>query len=388
MNLGEKMKKTEVKLNGAKVMLICTTDNMIWQFLLPHIEDLKAYGAQVDCVCSNTGFWFNELKEKYGLNMIEVPMERSPLKKTNLKAYKTIKELQKKNNYNLIYCQQPVGGMMGRLIGKKFHIPVIYTAHGFFFFKGNSKIKNLIFKTAERYMAKYTDALITMNDEDYNACKNWKCKHVYKINGIGIDENKYDNSKFDKAAFRKELGLKEDDKVIVSVSEFIKRKNYPTMLKTFAELCKTEDNVKYLLCGTGVLLEEMKIYAKALGLEGKAIFLGYRKDINKIMQVSDVFFHQSFQEGLTMSIMEAMHFGLPVVTSNVRGNVDLIDDGKGGLITGCEDVKAQTEALTKVLHDETLAQTMGAYNKEKVKDYYLDTVRNQLKDIYKDINML
>ena len=175
------MKKQIIKLNKAKILVLCTTDNMIWQFLLPHINDLKSYGATIDCVCSKTGFWFDELKEKFGLNMIDVQMQRSPLKLKNLTAYKIIKNLTNENGYNMIYCQQPVGGMIGRLIGKKFKIPVIYTAHGFFFFKGNNIIKNFIFKSAEKHMAKYTDAIITMNNEDYTACQNWKCKNIFKI---------------------------------------------------------------------------------------------------------------------------------------------------------------------------------------------------------------
>ncbi len=382
------MEVKDIKLKDSKILLICTTDNMIWQFLLPHIKDLQEYGATVDCVCSKTGFWFDELKTKYGLNMIEVPMERSPLKLVNLKAYKKVKELQKQNKYDIVYCQQPVGGMIGRFVGKKFKLPVIYTAHGFFFFKGNSKLKNFIFKSAEKYMAKFTTALITMNDEDFNACKDWKCKQTFKINGIGVDQTKYDNSEFDKLAFKKELGLNEDDKVILSVSEFIKRKNYPTMLQSFAKLCKTRNDVKYVLCGTGILFEEMKAYAKQLGIEDKVLFLGYRKDINKIMQVSDIFFHQSFQEGLTMGIMEAMHFAMPVITSNVRGNVDLIDNGKGGIITECDDIEAQVAALSKLLDDKTLREQMGQFNVKNVEKYYLDNVRAELKEIYQKINML
>ena len=227
-----------------------------------------------------------------------------------------------------------------------------------------------------------------MNNEDFSACQNWKCKNVFKINGIGIDEIKYDNSKFDKKEFKRSLGLEDDDKIILSVSEFIKRKNYPTMLRSFAKLCEKEQNVKYVLCGTGILFDEMKQYAKELGIENDVLFLGYRKDINKIMQISDVFFHESFQEGLTMSIMEAMHFKLPVVTSAVRGNEDLIDNEKGGYITGCLDEDLQVECLIKILNNKELAKKMGDYNHNKIKDYYLDTVRSQLKDIYQKIGIL
>lgn len=379
--------KNKVKLKGAKVLFLCTTDNMIWQFLVPHIKDLNSFGATVDCVCSKTGFWFDELRDKYNLNMIEVEMKRKPINLTNLKAYKKLKLLQKQNKYDLIYCQQPTGGLLGRFIGKKFKLPVIYTAHGFFFFKGNSKLKNLIFKSAERYMAKYTDVLITMNDEDFQATKSWKAKNKYQIHGIGIDLKKFDEGKLDSSNLKSKLGIREGEKIILSVSEFIKRKNYSTMLQTIASLSKERKDFKYLLCGTGVLLDEIKALSVELGIEDRVVFLGYRKDIDKIMEISDIFFHQSFHEGLTMGIMEAMHFSLPVVTSNVRGNKDLIDEN-GGFITSPTDVEAQKLGLATLLDDDSLRKKQGEYNHNKVKDYYLDSVRNELLQIYKENELI
>ncbi len=370
-----------LKFSNMKILFICSTDNMIWQFLIPHINDLLAYGAKVDCVCSKTGFWFDSLKDM-GFNMIELKLKRSPVNMTNFKGYQFLKNLQKTENYNLIYCQQPTGGLMGRFIGKKFNIPVIYTAHGFFFFKGNSLIKNFIFKTAERYMAKYTDILLTMNDEDFMASQKFKAKKKYKINGIGLDLDKYQIE--DKTNLKEELGIKENEKVILSVSEFIPRKNYKNMLKSISLLVKEREDVKYLMCGTGNQFEEMKDLAEKLGILDYVKFLGYRKDIDKIMKISNIFFHQSFHEGLTMGIMEAMHFSLPVVSSNVRGNKDLIDEGKGGFLTNPEDINSQVKALQKLLDNEALCEEMGRYNHEKVKDYSLSKVRMQLQKIYKE----
>lgn len=376
----------DIKLKGARVLLLCTTDNMIWQFLLPHIRDLEEYGATVDCVCSRTGFWFSELQEKYGLNMIELPMKRKPINMTNWKAYKFLKKLQKQNKYDLIYCQQPTGGLLGRFIGKKYKLPVIYTAHGFFFFKGNNPIKNFIFKSAERYMARFTDVLITMNDEDFQACQKWKADKKYQIHGIGLDTQKYNNVETNDLT-KEELGLQNNEKIILSVSEFIPRKNYKTMLYSVAELAKNRVDFKYLLCGTGEQFEEMKNLAKELKIEDRTLFLGYRKDIDKIMKISDIFFHQSYHEGLTMGIMEAMHFSLPCVVSDARGNVDLIDDGKGGIITKPEDINGQVEALNTLLNDEPLREKYGKFNKEKLKLYYLDSVRGELENIYRENNL-
>ena len=269
-------------MENKKIMMLATTDNMIWQFLLPHIKQLQEMGNTVECVCAKTGFWFDELQEKFGLKCYDIPFERSPIKPQNLKAYKKLVKLQKHENFDLVYCQQPVGGLMGRLLAKRFKVPCIYTAHGFAFFKGNSKIKNLIYGIVEKNLAKYTDVLITINDEDYNASKVWKAKQKFKISGIGFDVNKYsENAK--RTDVRKELGLK-DEFTILTVAEFIKRKNYDTMLKTIAEL--KEENIKFLVCGTGRDKEKIKKQIKKLGLEDKVDLLGYRKDINNIMIAS------------------------------------------------------------------------------------------------------
>ncbi len=370
---------------NSRIMFVASTDNMIWQFLIPHIKDLQNYGAKVDCFCAKTGFWFDELKEKYNFNMIEIPFCRSPFRWKNLKAYKMLKNYQIKNNYNLVYCQQPVGGMMGRLIGKKFHIPVIYTAHGFFFFKNNNFFKNLIFKTAEKYLSKFTNVLLTMSSEDFQAIENWKVKYKYKINGIGFDNSKFDLTPFDKAKFKQEFNISDENLVVVTVAEFIKRKNYPAMIKSFAKLKTRIKNVKYIICGTGKLENKMKSLVRRLNIEDAVVFAGYRKDINKILQISDLMLLLSKQEGLTMAIMEAMFYSLPVVTSNVRGNRDLIDDSLGGKLVDYKNIDQAVSSMIEILQDKNLKQKMGEYNHKKVKNYDIDIVRGQLKKIYDEV---
>lgn len=369
-------------LVNKKIMMLATTDNMIWQFLLPHIQYLQEQGNVVECVCAKTGFWFDEIKQKFGLKAHDIQFKRNPFTVANIKAYNELVKLQKQENFDIIYCQQPVGGLMGRLLAKKFKLPVIYTAHGFHFFKGNSKIKNFLFKSVEKGLAKNTDALITINEEDYNACKNWKAKHVYKINGIGFDKNKYTTPTLSREESRNSLGLK-DEFVILTVAEFIKRKNYSTMIKTIAEL--KNENIKFLICGTGRDKAEIESLIKQLNIEDKVELLGYRKDINNIMIASDIFFLPSYQEGLTLSIIEALNFGLPVITSNVRGNRDLIVDGKGGFIAEPEDYITFAEKIKLIIDNEEIRKSLGEFNKEKSVEYSIDKVKEELASIYEEV---
>jgi len=332
-------------LNNKKILVIATTDNMIWQFLIPHIKHLQSRGNTVECVCKKTGFWFEDIKTQTGAEVFNINFKRSPISIKNLKGYFQLKKLHKQRKYEVVYCQQPVGALIGRLLGKKFKLPVIYTAHGFHFFKGCPLVNKLVYKPVENWLSKYTNTLITINEEDFETAKKMKAKQVYKINGIGVDENKFVKESFDKASFKKSLGLEENDKVVLTISELNKNKNYITMLNTIANLVKNDNSIKFVSCGRGEWQQKITDYAKFLGIQNNCIFLGFRKDISKIIQVSDVFLHASYREGLTLSVMESMAFGLPCVVSNVRGNRDLIKDNVNGFVCEPTDDKAFAAGL-------------------------------------------
>lgn len=363
-------------------MMLATTDNMIWQFLLPHIKYLQEQGNTVECVCSKTGFWFDELRDKFGLTCHDVSLPRNPLHPSIFKGWKQLKKLQKQEHYDLVYCQQAVGGVLGRLIAKKYKIPCIYTAHGFSFCKGNSKFKNFVFETIEKKLSKYTTALITMNVADYNVAQTFKAKKVFKISGIGFDNSKYSEPAKSKEQIRKEIGVK-DEFVILTVAEFIKRKNYDTMLKTIAQL--KDQNIKFVVCGRGRDEQLINSQIDELGIKDKVRMLGFRKDINSIMNGADIFFLPSHQEGLTLSIIEALNFGLPIVTSNVRGNQDLVEDGLNGFVCEQNDYISFADKIKFLIDNADVMNTMANENKKSAKKYDVKNVIKELENIYEEI---
>lgn len=374
-----------MELNGKKVLVVCTTDNMIWQFLIPSINMMSEMGAEVHCACNETGFWFEELQTKNGLNMHKMPFERSPFKPSNLKAYKALKALVKEQKYDLIYCHQPVGGVMGRLVAKKFNIPVIYVAHGFHFYKGCPK-KNLLFKWIETYCAKHTTALVTMNEEDYQASLKMKAKKKYKINGIGLDLSKYKKDKtFDRQKFRESLGLTQEDFVLLSVGELNENKNTLRLIDAVKGV--DNENVKYLICGQGPLAEEYTKKIAELGLENQVKMLGFRKDIPEILSSVDCFMMPSYREGLSKAMMEAMAYGLPVVASKIRGNVDLLGDNEGGILVAPNDTNGFSEAIGTILNNQEETKLMANYNSNKIKDYAIDVVLQQLQKVCSEVEI-
>lgn len=304
----------------------------------------------------------------------------------NLKAYRNLCAYLKSNpQINVIHCNTPIGGVVGRLAGRKYNKKVIYTAHGFHFFKGAPFFNRTILKWIEKYLARYTDVLITINEEDYQNALKMHLKEngkVYKISGVGIDLSKF-NLKPDHQNLMESLGLKASDFICISLGDLNENKNYSTVIKAIA-LIKSKD-VHYLVCGTGPLQKELIDLANSLDIADNIHFLGYRTDVIDLLSISDCAIIPSLREGLPRTTMEAMASGLPCVVSNIRGNRDLIDKGKGGFLISPKDADGFANAITTLIENPDLANEMGEYNKQKIKQFDIEIVKNQMLEIFKNV---
>lgn len=358
-----------------KILIVCTTDSMIWNFLIPHINKLKEKNIVVECACSRTGVYYNELEEKYKIKIYELPFHRSPYSLDNVKAYKKLVNLIKKRKFDTVFCHEPVGGAIGRLAGKKCHTKVIYMAHGFHFYKG-AAIKNwIIYYTVERVLAKYTDLLITINREDYEIAKTFKSKKVVLLNGIGVDLNKF--KKYGSNYLRQKYELKEDDIVLLSVGELINRKNHKVIIESLAKI--KNPKIHYFIAGTGELEPDLRKMIRKEALEENVHLLGFCRNVSELCNSCDIFVFPSVQEGLSMALMEAMACGKPIVASKIRGNVDLIEDKLGGILVNTFDVKGYIRALTYLINNKNDWEKIGKHNVSEIEAYSIDKVSNQLQ---------
>lgn len=328
-----------------------------------------------------------EEEKKYGIKMKHIDFIRNPFDFRNIRAYKQLLSLMKQEKFDIVHCNTPIGGILGRICAKKAKVPkVIYTAHGFHFYKGAPLINNLIYKNVERMLAKQTDLLITMNQEDYEAAQKFKLRKngkVMLVHGVGMDSKNYEIENFNVPEYRKQIGVKEDDIVIISAGDLIKRKNYEIAIKAINE-CKKE-NIKYLICGTGPEESNLKSLAKELGINEQIQFLGYRNDIKELMNCSDIFLFTTKQEGMPRSMMEAMSAGLPCVASKIRGNVDLLEDKKGGFLNSVNKSEEFANSLLILANDKSKREKMGKFNKEAIKKFDTENVKKELLNIYKMI---
>lgn len=355
-------------------------------FHIPYVKWFKENGYETH-VCAN-----NDYENKDDCNIpycdkyYDLPFQRSPFNSKNITAYKQLKKLIDTNEYDIIHCHTPVGGVLTRLAARearKKGTKVIYTAHGFHFFKGAPLINWMLFYPIEKFCARFTDVLITINQEDYKRAQKFKAGKVEYIPGVGIDTKKFGEVVVDKSAKRRELGVAEDAFVMLSVGELNKNKNHETVINSIAKL--NNSNVYYLICGQGTLENYLKDLIKKLCLEKQVKLLGYRIDIAEISKTSDLFIFPSYREGLSVALMEAMASGLEVACSKIRGNTDLIEDGKGGYLVEPDDVDGFTEAIDETIENHTLRENMGKYNEEAIVKFDIDNVKAKMKEIYKTL---
>ena len=361
-----------------RILIVCTTDSMIWNFLIPHIKELEQKGFYVECACSITGDFYKNLVEIHGIKMNEIPFVRSPYSLKNLDALKKLCKLIKEKKYDTIFCHEPVGGVMGRVAGRKYRCKVIYMAHGFHFYKG-APVKNwLLYYPVEKFCAHLTDVLITINKEDHDlAQKKMKAKCVKYVPGVGIDLQKYSQSTIAKAAKRREFGIPEDAVVLLSVGELNSNKNHETIIRAIADM-----DVYYMIAGDGDLRQHLQNVIDTLGACDRVKLLGYRCDVKDLYRAADIFVFPSFREGLSVALMEAMASGLPCIASKIRGNVDLIENNKGGFLCDPQNDTEFTVKLNTLASNTELREKMGRHNLISVQKFSVETAINEMCRIY------
>lgn len=376
-----------------KVLLVATMQSHIAQFHKPLINMLKEDGYIVDIAAKNNLDTKNGLRIENVDNVYNINFSRSPTNRNNIEAYKRLKNLMLKNNYDIIHCNTPMGGVITRLIKKNnnnIKAKIIYTAHGFHFYKGSPLINWLIYYPIEKYLSKYTDVLITINEEDYNIAKRkFRNTCVERIHSTGIDINKFQMEILakEKEKMQKELRINEKEIVILNIGELNKNKNQIMQLKAMKKLVNEgHNNIKLFICGNGPLKEDYEKFIQKNKLEKNIFLLGYRTDINKLLQIADCVVSTSLREGLPINILEAMASETPIIATKNRGHNELIENEKNGYLVDKKNVKELAEKFLKIkqIHD---VDSIKEYQKVKVQTYSKENVKEELEKIYNSLGV-
>lgn len=371
-----------------KALIVTAFARFVKSFLTNDIKILQDMGYEVHCA-ANIHHAGAECMSDYFADMGVIFHQidfssNKPISKETIVSYLEVKKIIKENYFDVIHVHTPIAGAITRYACKnqrKRGTTVIYTTHGFYFHKYSSKKTWLIFHTIEDFMSRYTDAMITINHEDYNNAKIMHCSKVYYIPGVGVDTKRYTDIVINRNDYRKKLGIGKDDLLILAVGELSNRKNHQIIIKALSEL--KIQNAVFMICGNAMTSANTKDKLEEMAKESKVDLrlMGLRDDIPQICKCADIGVMPSTREGLGLSGIEMLAAGIPVVASNVHGIVDYIIDGEDGYLCTPDDAHAFAQAILKLRNEEKRKSMVGKciniakkfdkkYSYKKMRDIY------------------
>jgi glycosyltransferase EpsD len=366
-----------------KILYTATSDVHLRTFHFPYLKWFIDEGYEVHVACENRG----NIDLSFCNYVHYLPFKRSPLHLDNFKAFSSLKKIINDNSFDLIHCHTPAVSVVTRLAAisaRKKGSKIMYTAHGYHFFKGSPIKLWLLYYPLEKLLSRWTDAIVLINEEDYLLTqKRFLNKNSFYIKGIGIDILRFPETSYEILSRKRELlNVTEDDFLLLYIAEFIPRKNHEFLIRLCKKLIESIPYAKFVFAGTGVLLEKMKTLAEDLEVSNHIRFLGWRNDISDLIQLADIGISSSKQEGLGLGLAEEMHFELPIVATLDRGHKEMIIHGVNGFMFDHGDAKSFIKYIKLLFQDKSKYVEFKRAAKQKSKEFLIENSLLSMQKIY------
>lgn len=371
-----------------KILFVATVQSHIMNFHVPYLEYWANRGYEVHVATKMNKKEYKETELILGyVKWNQIDFDRNPFSKYSIIALKQLMQLMKANEYELVHVHTPVGSILGRLAAKLTGTKnIVYTAHGFHFYKGAPIMNWLVYYPIEKFMARWTDSIITINQEDYLlAKKKFKTRkngNVFKVDGVGIDLNKYKTTDTEVKDFKSTIGINRDDFVVSIIGELNNNKNHMQLIKSVEKLKEKHKNLKCLIVGNGKNEKTIREYIENKSLNESILLLGFRRDIPNILSITDVVVSMSKREGLPKNIMEAMAAGKAIIGTEIRGNKDLIKDHSNGYLVEIDDINKTSEYIEKLMLNKSI---VDEFSKQSISDAQKYDIKTVIKYVDKEI---
>lgn len=367
-----------------KILFAASTLSHIENFHIPYLKYFKEHGFEIHIMGKEN----NKSPIPYVDKIIPINFEKNIFSIRNFINSFKISKIITHENYSMISTHTILAAFFSRLgvmFSLKKHSLVINTVHGYLFDENSNFIKKTIMILAEKLVRPATDSIIVMNSSDYDIAQKYNLykKNLYSINGMGINISKFPFfTKELKNSLRKKYSISETDFLLIYVAEFSKRKNQIFLIDAMKSLIdEGNTNIKLLLLGDGILLNDMKDYATTLNLNDNIIFKGYIKEICDYYHMSDICVSSSRIEGLPFNIMEAMSTGLPIIASKIKGHIDLVHNKENGFLYEYNNIDEFCNYIKILYNDRNLLHTMSIASNKLSKNYALEAVLTDVVDV-------
>lgn len=245
-------------------------------------------------------------------------------------------------------------------------IKIVYTEHSVWQYLelgwGKKLLSNMLLSNVDAVVAISKQLFDYYADNYFVSAK----KNHLIINGI--DLNRF--HKLNNSSFKESLGFKPEDKLIGLVANLRPEKNHKVLIRSLSRIVKNDKSIHLVFAGIDYMDGELHEYSEQFGVSDRVLFLGSRDDVPDILNILDVFCLPSKNEGLPLSILEAMACGVPVVGSNVMGINEVVTDNMTGLLFPYDDETALCEKINLLLSEHEVSETIIAKSLEYVKENY------------------
>lgn len=379
------LKKVINDSENIKVLLVANVSKEhVLKFHIPTIKMLKEMGWKIDVACSGID------KVPYCDTQYIMSYKRSPFNLALLKGIKELKKIVDENDYNIVYCHTPVGGLVARIASIKARrngTKVIYFAHGYHFFKGAPKLNWLLYYPMEKILSYMTDSIMLINKEDYELTKkNFKKCKVYLMDGIGVDTTRFKVNEKQRVRekYREKLEIPQDATVLIYMAELLKNKNQKFLMCVLKEVLKKNENVYLLLAGIDHSKGQFEKYASEINVKEHIRFLGWREDVGNLYATADICTPTSIREGFGLNLVEAMACGLPIVATRNRGHETIIRDGENGFLVELGNEEIFSNRILQLMNDKKLREKFIEVGKSEQSRYSSETVLENIRTVLEE----
>lgn len=369
-----------------KILIVTSSYYFVRVFLQAHIKHLSENGWCVHVASEDDGEPI-----PYVHRQIDIPIKRSPFKIDNIKAVNRLRKHINSEKYDIVHCHTPLGAMVARLAArearKKIGTKVIYMTHGLHFYQG-APLKNwVLYYPVEKFLSRYTDAIITINEEDRAAVAKFRqIKKQYKIPGIGYDSQHIGSlDKCRREELRRQNGFTPEDFVGIYIARYTNDKNHRFLIKALPDIHTHIPQCKFIMLGDGKELESCRELAKQLGVDDSVRIMGFKHDIGDYLLMADVGVSPSVSEGLGMGLVEEMCAKLPILATDIRGHRDLINSGENGILYPLNDSKTFVEKLCYLYSNPAERERIGNAAYSNISQYSVENIISVMMSIYDDV---
>ncbi len=376
-----------------RLAIVSAIDITLKVLLLAQIKAAQKAGFEVHGICTKGPNF--EMLQNLGVRMYPVLIKRSISPISDLAAVWKMYSYFRQERMDVVHTHTPKCSLLGQLAAKLAGVPVIVnTVHGFYFHENMKLLSRWFYVTMEWVAAKCSTRILSQNPEDVEtAVKLGICKKgKIELLGNGVDLSKFAPKRFDerfKKEKRKEIGIPECAIIVGIIGRLVKEKGYLELFEAFCNIIKKHGNVWLVIIGPEETEKADRISAdvfKQYGIESRTFYLGSRDDIPELLSCFDIYALPSWREGFPRSAIEAAAMSLPIVTTNIRGCRQVVEDGVNGILVQTMDSVGLEQALGRLIDDTKLRKDMGqAGYKKAQKEFDEQQVVKRLTRVYEEL---